>query len=369
MLKRASLLLIATAIIVSAIYFLGAGGRTGLSEEAEIRISEETPTSTQKEKIYPRAREIVNPAGFINTEGESITIAENIGKKVILIDFWTYSCINCQRTQPYLNAWYERYAKDGLLIVGIHTPEFTFEKDYENVLEAVIRSGIKYPVVLDNDYGTWSAYQNRYWPRKYLIDIDGFIVYDHIGEDAYEETEKLIQKLLQERAERVSEKIAIESSLSSEEIERGKNFALSPETYFGSLRNERTAQNIKGKAGTYQLEFPETFSRNTLYLQGQWEISPEAAKALSGDTKIGYIYSAKEVFIVADAQGPVEVEIWQDGKPLADSSKGADVDLEGKMIIQESRLYKIINNEKTGEHFLELRIKSGGARFYAFTFG
>ena len=151
----------------------------------------------QKAKKYTSAREIVPGGGFINTE--PFKLKDFIGKKVILLDFWTYSCINCQRTTPYLNAWYEKYKDQGLVIVGVHTPEFDFEKVYENVANAVKEEGIKYPVVQDNDYATWQTYENRFWPRKYLIDIDGYIIYDHIGEGAYDETERLIQTALKER--------------------------------------------------------------------------------------------------------------------------------------------------------------------------
>jgi len=159
------------------------------TESTGVAISKEA-----KAKKYKPAQEISTPDGFVNTD--SISIGELIGKKVILVDFWTYSCINCQRTTPYLNAWYEKYHDQGLEIIGLHTPEFEFEKDYNNVKAAVEKFGIKFPVVLDNDYSTWAAYRNQYWPRKYLIDIDGYIVYDHIGEGAYDETEAKIQEAL-----------------------------------------------------------------------------------------------------------------------------------------------------------------------------
>jgi len=155
-------------------------------EDREKRIAE-------KKKKYEPAKEVSTPDGFINTD--SVTVSELVGKKIILVDFWTYSCINCQRTLPYLNSWHEKYADKGLVILGLHTPEFEFEKGYENVKRAVEKFSVRYPVILDNDYSTWTSYKNRYWPRKYLIDIDGFIVYDHIGEGAYEETEKKIQEL------------------------------------------------------------------------------------------------------------------------------------------------------------------------------
>ncbi len=154
-----------------------------------------------KSQLYPKAPELVHPSGFVNTDGKPITLAQYKGKKVVLIDVWTYSCINCQRTLPYVKAWYDKYKDQGLEIVGLHTPEFSFEKVQKNVEDAVKRDGITYPVVLDNDYATWNAYGNQYWPRKYLVDIDGFIVYDHIGEGNYDETEKAIQKALGDRAQ------------------------------------------------------------------------------------------------------------------------------------------------------------------------
>jgi len=148
--------------------------------------------------LYPKAKEIVDPTGFINTD--NITISELIGKKVILVDFWTYLCINCQHTIPYLISWYAKYKDQGFVIIGIHTPELPPERDPDNVRTAVKNLGIEYPVVLDNNYATWNAYNNHYWPAMYLIDLNGYIVYTHIGEGAYTETEQTIQTLLQERA-------------------------------------------------------------------------------------------------------------------------------------------------------------------------
>jgi len=185
--------LIAIVLIAVVIFFIEFSKAPVIEEE--LGVMDESDRVLMKEAEYPRALEIVDPEGYINVD--NITLSEHIGKKVILIDFWTYSCINCQRTFPYLRAWHEKY--DGLLIVGVHTPEFNFEKEYENVVDATERFGITWPVVQDNDKQTWRAYQNRFWPRKYLIDIDGFIRYDHIGEGAHEETERKIQELLKER--------------------------------------------------------------------------------------------------------------------------------------------------------------------------
>lgn len=150
-----------------------------------------TPVGTDTHQTYI---DFVNPSGFVNSE--PFKLADYIGKKVILVEFITYTCINCQRTFPYLKQWYETYQKDGLLVVGIHTPEFAFEKDRANVVAAMKKEGISFPVVQDNDFQTWNAYGNRFWPHRYVIDYDGKVVFDHAGEGAYTETEAVIKLLL-----------------------------------------------------------------------------------------------------------------------------------------------------------------------------
>jgi thiol-disulfide isomerase/thioredoxin len=150
-----------------------------------------------KEDTYQRAREITSSTGLINTDG--ISLKNAVGEKVVLIEFWTYSCFNCQNAQPHINALYEEYNDDGLLVIGVHTPEFGFEKDISNVQEAVSQANIRYPIVLDNHYAIWNAYGQRFWPAWYLIDADGFIRYRHLGEGAYDETEQKVQELLDEK--------------------------------------------------------------------------------------------------------------------------------------------------------------------------
>jgi thiol-disulfide isomerase/thioredoxin len=328
----------------------------------------EEPKSSEKVISGEKYVEIVNPSGFVNTD--SITIEELVGKKIILVDFMTYSCINCQRTFPYLNAWYEKYKDQGLEIVAIHTPEFAFEKDIENVREAMERFGIKHPVVLDNDYATWRAYGNRFWPRKYLIDIQGNIVYDHIGEGAYEETEMKITELLSERAQFLGLKnIKLRDTLASSEISQSEIFAKSPEVYFGSERNEFLANGVSGKSGRQNfvpLDDSSDFLLNTLYLKGEWQIEPEYSEAVS-QSEVIFRYNAKEVFLVASADVPTEIEVFQDNV-LVNKEAGADIDSEGLVTVKESGLYKIIKNQEPGEHILLLRIKTG-IKIYTFTFG
>jgi len=329
-----------------------------------------SPSSSKIADLMPSAmnpyKEIEGPAGFVNVD--EITIGELVGEKVILVDFMTYSCINCQRTFPYLNAWYAKYKDQGLEIVGIHTPEFAFERDIGNVREAMEEFGIKHPVVLDNDYATWRAYDNSYWPRKYLIDINGNIVYDHIGEGAYEETEMKIQELLAERARVLGAgEVEMSGDLAASSVPEVKTTTRSPETYFGSLRNEYFANGARGRVGEQTLTIPESVSGNALYLGGVWDVKPEYAESVS-DASVVYRYSAKEVYIVAEGDSAVEVEVWQDGA-LVGVSKGVDVNESGVVRMQESKLYRLIKNAEPGEHTLELRVKGSGLRFYAFTFG
>jgi len=309
--------------------------------------------------------EIENPSGFVNTE--PITIGELVGEKIILVDFMTYSCINCQRTFPYLNAWYEKYKDQGLEIIGIHTPEFSFEKDIGNVREAMKRFGIMHPVVLDNDYATWRAYGNRFWPRKYLIDIHGNIVYDHIGEGKYEETEMKIIDLLKERAKVLGvEGELSKNGLASSNISEDKSSAKSPEIYFGSERNSALANGVSGRSGKQNFELPADFSLNKLYFDGVWNVEPEYAESVS-NSKIIFRYNAKEVFVVAKAENSSEIAVWEDGK-IVSGNAGEDVDSRGKVLIQESGLYKIIKNQEVGEHLLEIRLDPG-IEVYTFTFG
>lgn len=251
--------------------------------------------------------EIVGPTGFVNTE--PITLGELVGEKVILLDFMTYSCINCQRTFPYLKEWYEKYKDEGLIIVGIHTPEFAFEKDIKNVEKAMEEFGLSFPVVLDNDYATWRAYGNRYWPRKYLIDIHGNIVYDHIGEGAYDTTENKIRELLAERAMVLGEAVGPDTQLPVGKTNGTPKGVGSPETYFGSLRNTLLGNGTAGRAGVQTFTLPTLRIPNTLYLSGTWNITEEYAESTEG-AGIVFQYRAKEVYMVARADTPVELEVY-----------------------------------------------------------
>ncbi|MEK7541706.1 MAG: redoxin family protein [Patescibacteria group bacterium] len=373
---KSYILIAVVALIVGAIYFITGTGvkRSGLNEAETVtpRIVSGSGDMRKEEKsnTYELAKEITTPDGFINTDNKPITIKELIGKKVILVDFWTYSCINCQRTTPYLNAWYEKYKDTGFVIIGMHTPEFEFEKEYGNVATAVEKFGIKFPVVLDNDYSTWTAYKNRYWPRKYLIDIDGYIVYDHIGEGAYEETERKIQEALTERMAVLGERGAVVQELTQETVSRPT--PRSPETYFGADRNEFFGSGAPGVSGSRNFVIPDTLNVSTLYLSGEWNIAGEFAQNISVGSKIIYKYAAKDVFLVSEAKETTTVEVRLDGKPLG-AEAGADVvrTADGRTVvkIKEARLYRLIQGSQSEAGTLELIVPQPGLKAFAFTFG
>ncbi len=323
-----------------------------------------------KSSEYQVAPEITDPSGFINTDGEPITISQFKGKKVVLVDFWTYSCINCQRTIPYLNAWYQKYADQGLEIIGIHTPEFSFEKVQSNVAAAVKNFGIKYPVVLDNDNGTWNAFGNEYWPREYLIDLDGFIVHDHAGEGDYDGTEQAIQKALAERANILDTGSVSGGTVApADAITMDPNQVNSPETYFGSNRNEYLANGSQTTNGIQNLSLPENMSLNNLYLSGAWNFAPEYAETSDSNAKIIYKYDAKNLYFVASSTLGANIKILLDGKPVTAAVMGADVNSDSTVLVKDDRLYKIINGATYGEHTLEIDVESGTLDAYTFTFG
>lgn len=368
--KTIALIIVALAIVGSIAYLQSKKADVNVSairDEAEIVIPE--LTAEEKDARYDRAREITNPAGFVNTD--AFQLKDIIGKKVILLDIWTYSCINCQRTLPYITTWDEKYRDKGLLVVGIHTPEFEFEKDIKNVQEAVERFDIAYPVVLDNDYGTWHAYQNRYWPRKYLIDIDGYVVYDHIGEGAYQETEMKIKELLAERAEKLGETISLNNVVADIQVDDAitDRAPRSPETYFGAWRNSTFGNGNPGVLGSVSLTAPKSVTPNMFYLTGEWRIEQEYAESTQSQARIIYRYSGDKVFMVASSEAGSAITVLQDGKPVG-AAAGADVAEDGTVRVQNEQLYKLIDNpDGAGEHTLELLIEDPGLQVFTFTFG
>ena len=317
---------------------------------------------------FKKAPKLVGIADYINTTPEKLE--KEIQGKVVLYDIWTYSCINCIRTLPYITTWNEKYADDGLLIIGIHSPEFEFEKDVKNVQMAVEKYGIKYPVVLDNEWQTWKAFENRYWPRKYIADHEGYIRYDHIGEGSYQETEKVIQQLLEERAMALGLNVASAESLVDLEEFQHTTFR-TPELYFGykfaAGRNQLgNPEGFKPESDvTYTI--PDNIQQHYFYLDGTWKNLEGSMKLVSDSGRIKLSYFAKEVNIVTSNKG--DSTILLDGNKIPQDYAGDDVDLDGKTYTIEPKLYNVVNSDNAESHTLEIIVNSPEFEIYTFTFG
>lgn len=321
---------------------------------------------------FRKAPEFKGITSYINTNQTKLS---DLKGKVVLVDFWTYSCINCIRTLPYLVDWNQKYSDKGLVIVGVHSPEFEFEKNIDNVKQAVARFGIKYPVLLDNDHETWNAFQNSYWPRKYLVDSDGYIRYDHIGEGGYAETENAIKSLLAERSNQQGLEISnlnqtklIVPSAPSVDFNQIK----SPELYFGYQYARAQLGNVQGfnpeKTVNYTLP-GSNLESNVIYLQGLWKNNPDSMELVGSNGKIMLAYSAKSINIVAGGKGEAIVKEDGKGNQTNNTFKGNDVDSEGMLTVDGQRLYNIADHTNYGNHQIEIAARGPGFKVYTFTFG
>lgn len=354
-------IIIAITAISSALSFFDAQN-TDEIEKSQI------PERAIDKSQFKKAPELKGIAGYINTMPDELK--EKIKGKVVLYDIWTYSCINCVRTLPFITAWDEKYSDQGLLIIGIHSPEFEFEKDIDNVKMEVAKHGIDYPVVLDNDKETWNAFENRYWPRKYVADHEGFIRYDHIGEGAYDETEKIIQKLLKERADSMGMNVPIKGELVQiNEFEH--SWSRTSELYFGfdfaSGRNQ--LGNSEGFAPNQNVTYsiPESLHLHYFYLDGIWTNLKDSMKLASDSGRIVLPYSGKEVNIVTT--GEADLQILLDGKIILSKSAGDDVGTKGRVHTHHPGLYNIVKTDEPEQHTLEIVVNGTGFEIFTFTFG
>jgi cytochrome c biogenesis protein CcdA/thiol-disulfide isomerase/thioredoxin len=297
---------------------------------------------------YGRAPEFAGVTRWLNTPGGRALSLSGLRGRVVLVDFWTYSCINCLRTLPHLKAWDRTYRREGLAIVGVHSPEFAFEQETGNVRAAIGRLGLRYPVAMDNAFETWDAYQNRYWPAKYLIDKRGRVRYAHFGEGAYGETESHIRRLLGERTERLPGPVRV--------TDRTPRMMATPETYLGHLRlspEQFVSDTLRpGRVATYR--FPRRPLRtNEFAYAGQMRVEPERIVA-GPDARLRLRFRAQNVFLVLAGRGSVKVLL--DGK------------LRRTVRVSRSDLHTILSLPRPQEGLLELRF-TPGVSAYAFTFG
>ena len=306
-----------------------------------------------------KAPEITGIQDWINSE--PLKISELKGK-VVLIDFWTYSCINCIRTQPYLKQWYETYHNKGFEIIGVHAPEFAFERVKSNVQQASKDAGLTYPIALDNEFATWRAYQNQYWPATYLIDKDGKVRRTHFGEGEYEQQENAIRQLLAEDTSTLPSSTTTGSELSSASRQQ------SPEIYLGLERSEFYGGDSQ-MAGTHDYKISNPPYESTWTIGGKWKTDEESIMT-NGDGVLKIRLSAKDVYLVAESHGGSgDIDIFVDGKSVGSiDSAGSNV-IGSTVTVSNARLYHIVSFDTfQRDALIELRVKNG-VQMNAFTFG
>ena len=358
---------IKTAIICGLIITVGIISISIFYNEVDMKRNTTYNIEIDDKSKLQKVPSILDATEYINISPNEL--AETLEGKVVLYDIWTYSCINCIRTLPYITTWDEKYRNEGLMIVGIHTPEFEFEKNKDNVVAAVQKFDINYPVVLDNEKEIWNEFQNQYWPRKYIVDHDGYIRYDHIGEGAYKETEKVIQQLLQERSESLNLKTNSFELTTLNEFEHST--FRTPELYFGykfaSGRNNLGNENGFNPEEVVEYNIPLELKQHYFYLDGKWNNSKDSMKLTSENGLIVLQYNAKQVNIVAS--NTAELEIFIDGKFVPEYMTGIDLSQDSKVMITEPRLYNIVNSRVTESHELVIKVNNPEFEIFTFTFG
>ncbi|HEX4530990.1 MAG TPA: redoxin domain-containing protein [Acidimicrobiia bacterium] len=285
---------------------------------------------------------------------------------VVVVDFWTLTCINWLRTEPYVRAWSQAYRDDGLVVIGVHTPEFSFEHEIEQVRHAVTERAIDYPVAVDNDYAIWNAFDNHYWPALYFVDADGIVRDDHFGEGRYEQSELVIQRLLGVERDLVSvEGVGVEAEADWEHLR-------TPESYLGYGRSERFAS--PGRAAldertTYEL--PEPLRSNQWALAGEWTIESEKVVLDEAGGSIAFRFHARDAHLVLSpgTGAAIPFRVLLDGEAPG-ASHGVDVDDEGNGVLRDGRLYQLVReHDAVRERTIEITFPEPGAEAYAFTFG
>jgi thiol-disulfide isomerase/thioredoxin len=285
---------------------------------------------------------------------------------VVVVNFWTLTCINWLRTEPYVRTWSQTYRDDGLVVIGVHTPEFSFEHDIDLIRQATKERGIDYPVAIDNDYEVWNAFDNHYWPALYFIDREGIIRGHHFGEGRYEQSERVIQDLVGVERDLVPvEGVGVEAAADWDHLR-------TPETYLGYGRRDHFAS--PGGAAfdehrTYEL--PERLSVNHWALAGEWIIASEKVTLDQAGGSIAYRFDARDAHLVLRPAGPAPIpfRLLIDGEAPG-ASRGIDIDENGNGVLRDGRLYQLVRQHDTvGERTLEISFREPGAEAYVFTFG
>lgn len=292
--------------------------------------------------------------------------------KVVLIDFWTYSCINCLRALPYVRGWADKYKDHGLVVIGVHAPEFAFEKNPDNVRKAVRELGVDYPLALDNDYAIWQGFDNQYWPAHYFIDAQGQIRHHHFGEGGYAQSEDVIRRLLAEAGYKDLPGGYVSADGQGVEATASNGMQRSPETYVGYERAENFAGGAQAHDQSHTYQVPPQLQPDQWALDGQWTVGAERAVLDRAGGRIIYRFQGRDLHLVlgpgADGR-PVRLRVRIDGAaPGADH--GADIDAQGNGTVDSQRLYQLVRLAGgDGVHTVEIEFLDPGVAAYAFTFG
>jgi thiol-disulfide isomerase/thioredoxin len=302
-------------------------------------------------------------------QGGPIHLKELRGRAVVLIDFWDYTCVNCIRTLPYVEGWYRRYQKDGLVVIGVHAPEFSFAREGPQVKEAAARFGLEYPIVADSDYAIWRAYSNKYWPAKYLVDSKGRIRYYHFGEGSYPESELQIQKALKDLNPALPDFPPPMEPVRDSDQPGAVCYRVTPELYLGHARGNFGNPEAIVPDHPHDYRDPGRHLESTAYLDGRWRVEQECTRAAAADATLRLRYMAREVNLVmapaADGAKTVEITLSKDER------LGTDVKTEsGRAIINvdRPRMYNLVDNDTVNQGALELKVLDAGLAVYAFTF-
>ena len=292
--------------------------------------------------------------------------------KVVVVDFWTYSCINCLRSIPYVEAWAEKYRDLGLVVIGVHTPEFAFEKNVDNIRKAIADFKITYPVAVDSDYTIWRAFDNEYWPAHYFIDVKGQIRYTHFGEGEYDDSEAVIQTLLEEAGRTVTSDLGAVVKGSGAEVPSDPGNLKSPETYVGYEKLARFASGPIARDASHAYNAAATLKLNEWGLAGRWTMGPEHASLDAAGGAIRFRFHARDLHLVlgpGPSNGPVRFRVTIDGHPLGDAH-GTDTDRNGDGVVTGQRLYQLIRQVgPIADHTFEIVFLDPGVQAFAFTFG
>jgi cytochrome c biogenesis protein CcdA/thiol-disulfide isomerase/thioredoxin len=329
-------------------------------------------SAKSKKLVLPVQGDMPSLAGAVAWLNSPPLTVEGLKGKVVLVDFWTYSCINCLRAIPYVRAWAEKYKDQGLVVIGVHAPEFAFERNIDNVRKAVADLKITYPVAIDNNYAIWRGFDNQYWPAHYFIDAQGHIRHEHFGEGQYDESERVIQQLLAEAGSHVAAGLVTVSAAGAEAAADVADVK-SPETYLGFARAENFVSPggaVADKPHVYAP--PGTPQLNQWGLTGDWTVGGENAVLNDKDGGIVYRFHARDLHLVlgpAPEGGPVHFRVTIDGAPPGDSH-GADVDAGGQGVVTGQRLYQLVRQSgPIADRTFEIRFLDPGVQAFAFTFG